>query len=120
MPIAGQPVQQSKLASGSVSAPGAGATIATITAANFPAGFYQVTAQVWYGAAAGGENDMALQQGGVTQYTFQIDAAAASNNPVTLDCVIKSSGGADLTIVAVAGGAGNYKASLVATKIRGL
>jgi len=120
MPLSGQPTGTTIFASGSVTGPGAGATIATIASGNLPAGIYLIDIQVWYGAVAGAENDMALQVSGSNIFTFQIDAAAASNIPVRLDAVRKLSGANDLTVVAVAGAAGTYKCSIAATKIRGL
>jgi hypothetical protein len=116
----GQPTGNSVYASGNVAAPGAGVAVCTIAAGSLPAGTYSILASAGYGAIAGAVDDMRLQAGATNLVTLRVGAAANVQDQVNIDCVRNLDGATALTINAIAGVAGNYVGTLVATPIRGV
>ncbi len=102
---------------GSATTPSAGQAIATIAAANLPAGKYKVLAMPGYGGTAGAINDMQVKKGATVVGSLSVQAATNTSfarqdfDQVTLD------GASALTVNAVAGGAGVYAAVVTATKL---
>lgn len=109
-------LNESKQARGAVTAPGAGAAIATIVAP--PAGLYRITVIGRYGGTSDTTDNMELKKGATSLLVLPV---LAVNNgtaiPVTVD--VRLDGATAITVNAIAAGAAltNYLAYIVATKV---
>ena len=107
-------VADSLQAAGEVTAPAAGAAIATLAAP--PVGVYDVVLDVWLSAAAAADaSNMKLQRGGADLFS----PLFVVNNPIEHRYRITLNGSQNLSVVAIAaGGAGVvYCAQITATRI---
>lgn len=111
-------IAESLHAAGTVTAPGAGAAIATLAAP--PAGTYEVIVHAGYGSNAGAVNNMELQRQAVAFATplFVADTAGVAA-PVRNKFRITLSGAQNLTVNAIAAGAAGdvYIASITAMRV---
>ncbi|MGH2625296.1 MAG: hypothetical protein ACRDHY_01430 [Anaerolineales bacterium] len=113
-------IAPSVIGSGVVTAPGAGATIASIAAASIPKGYYDVEVALGYTGTLGAaeQNNMRLSMNGVPLAAFMALPTVGVVHIYTLRRRF-TSGLADLAIQAIAAGTlgSLYYAHLIATRV---
>lgn len=113
------PAAETVSATGTVTTPGAGAAIATISNVLLPAGDYEVEVLCGYGGTAGVVNNMDLRRGGVSIGTLYVAPVANGTPPRQLRRRVTLDGTQSLTVNAIAAaGAGQvFIASIRATRL---